>query len=417
MSVAKAMAKKSFKFTQERIRKLPLPEKGRVDYYDFEHPKLTCRVSHTGLKTFVVIKKNESGKVQRLTLGRFPDISVKRAQQLAVENLDMMARGLNPIETKKEKRRQSIKLGELLEQYIEQKDLKSGTAHDYRKKARQGFSDWFGKQAHTITEEMILKRHKELSTSSPTTRDNKLRVLRLVMQYAVATKVIKDSPVDVLKRAKLWSKPNRKNRIIPADRLADWYHAALNLENRNTKVFLLILLHTGLRTGEALSLRWSDIDFQADTMLIRDPKNKNDFTAYIPRQLKPVLREQQTETGHLGYVFASQGKTGFMSTPKKPIARLIESTGIEFSPHDLRRTFSTIAEVVAIPETLLRRLLNHKTDNNVTTGYIRTEADTLRQATQKIADYIQDKVTTDYDNVELMRVTPRKTKNTERNPK
>ena len=398
------MAKKSFKFTQERIRKLPFPEKGRLDYYDTEHPKLTCRVSHTGLKTFVVIKKNESGKVQRLTLGSCQDISVKRAQQLTVQQLDMLARGLNPIETKREKRRQSVRLGELLNLYIEQKDLKQSTAHDYRKKARQGFVDWFGKPVHTITEEMILKRHKELSSTSATTRDNKFRVLRLVMQYAVATRVIKDSPVDVLKRIKLWSKPIRKKRIIPADRLAEWYNATLELENRNTKVFLLLLIHTGLRTGEALALQWADIDFHADTMLIRDPKNKNDFTAFIPRQLKPILREQQAETGHLHYLFASHSKTGYMSAPKKPISTLIERTGIKFSPHDLRRTFSTIAEAVAIPETLIRRLLNHTTDKNVTTGYIRTEADTLRQATQKIADYIQEKITPQHDKIKHMKV-------------
>jgi integrase len=112
-----------------------------------------------------------------------------------------------------------------------------------------------------------------------------------------------------------------------------------------------------------------------------------------------VLREQQAETGHLDYVFASHSKTGYISAPKKPISTIIQRTGIEFSPHDLRRTFSTIAEAVSIPETLIRRLLNHTTDNNVTTGYIRTEADTVRQAAQKIADYIQAKATPAHDNV------------------
>lgn len=396
------MAKQSFKFTQERIRNLPLPPRGRVDYYDSEQPRLTCRVSYTGLKTFVIIKKNAAGKVQRLTLGSCQDISVKRAQQLTIQNLDMLARGLNPIEVKKKQRRQSIKLGDLLEQYIKQKILKTGTAHDYRKKARQGFEDWLRKPVHTITEEMVLNRHKQLSSTSTTTRDNKFRVLRLVMRYAVATKIITDSPVDVLKRIKLWSKPVRKTRIIPTDQLADWYHATLALDNHNAAVFLLLLLYTGLRAGEALALQWSDVDFHADTILIRSPKNNNDFTAFIPRQLKPVLRDQQAATGCLSYVFTSYGKTGRMSTPTKAIKKISAQTGIEFSPHDLRRTFSTIAEAVGTPETLIKRLLNHTTDNNVTTGYIRTETDTLRQASQKIAEFIQEKVTSKHDNIKTM---------------
>jgi hypothetical protein len=48
------MAEK-IKFTQDRIRNLPIPEKGRVDYYDIKVPKLTCRVSSTGNKSFVVL--------------------------------------------------------------------------------------------------------------------------------------------------------------------------------------------------------------------------------------------------------------------------------------------------------------------------------------------------------------------------
>jgi len=72
------MAEK-FKFTQQRIDKLPTPDKGRVDYYDTECPKLTCRVSSTGVKSFVLLKW--TGKtMQRVTLGRYPDISVKKAQ-------------------------------------------------------------------------------------------------------------------------------------------------------------------------------------------------------------------------------------------------------------------------------------------------------------------------------------------------
>ncbi len=68
-------------FTQDRIRELTPPEKGRVDYYDAGCPKLTCRVSDTGNKSFVVLKKATNGKTQRVTLGRFPDMSVSDARK------------------------------------------------------------------------------------------------------------------------------------------------------------------------------------------------------------------------------------------------------------------------------------------------------------------------------------------------
>ena len=52
-----------------------------------------------------------------------------------------------------------------------------------------------------------------------------------------------------------------------------------------------------------------------------------------------------------------------------------------------------------IPFSLLKALANHKTDSDVTGGYINPEANTLKQATWKIADYIHQHVTPDIDNV------------------
>jgi integrase len=70
-----------------------------------------------------------------------------------------------------------------------------------------------------------------------------------------------------------------------------------------------------------------------------------------------------------------------------------KASGVEFSPHDCRRTFATIAEAVNIPLTMIKRLMNHVTTNDVTGGYIVTEEATLREAINKVAGYIQARVT------------------------
>lgn len=389
-------------FTQAKIEKLPVPKQGRVDYYDVKVTKLTCRVSASGNKSFVVIKKNAAGKAQRVTLGRFPDMTVSTAQKLAGEILTDLSRGINPTEEKRKEKYQSITLAELLKKYLDQKDLKPLTASDYKKKLEQGFSDWLNKPMNTITRDMVLMRHKSLS-GNKTTRDNKMRVLRLLMRYAMALKIIVESPTDALKDVGLWSKPTRKERIIPSDRLKNWYEAVLMLPNKKAKVYLLMLLYTGIRASEAVTLQWCDVDFKNGTLLIRDTKNHSDFTAYIPKQLKPYLRELQEITGNSAFVFASNSVEGYMDVPRKPIMQIIKQTGVEFSSHDLRRTFATIAEASLLPETLIKRLLNHTTDNNVTTGYIRTEDNTLKQATNKIADYIQQHTMPTSENVQALK--------------
>jgi integrase len=383
-------------FTQDRIRNLTTPKEGRIDYYDMEVPKLTCRVSSTGIKSFVLLKW--TGKtMQRVTLGRFPDMTVSDARKKAQAALTELAQGINPTEEKRKQKIRGITLQELLDKYLSDKtDLREASILDYTKKINQGFSDWLNKPIADISRDMVLTRRKQFEGG----RDNKLRVLRLLMRYAVVTlKALDENPVDVLRDGSLWTKPKRKKRMIQSDNLKDWYQSVLKLDNEKAKVYLLLLIHTGLRDQDVRYLEWKDVDFKNDCFIARDTKNHSDFTAYIAPQIKPYLRSLQALTGDNQYLFPGDSKDGVMNIPRKPIAQVCNETDLEFSSHDLKRTFLTIGEAAMIPFSLLKALANHKTDSDVTGGYINPEANTLKQATWKIADYIHQHVTPDSDNV------------------
>jgi len=377
---------RKFNFTQQRIAALEAPEKGRIDYHDTGSPKLTCRVSNTGIKSFVLLKWNGKN-TQRVTLGRFPDISVAHARKLAAESLLAMADGIDPTEEKRKQRHRAITLGNLFETYLKDKsELRPATITDYTRKLNQGFSDWLNKPVNEITRDMVKAKRNTFDGG----RDNKMRVLRLLMTYAHKTlKAIDSNPVDILTDGKLWAKTTRKSRIIPSDHLKKWYQAVLDLENEQAKVYLLLLLHTGLRDQDVRYLKWTDIDFKNDSFIARDTKNHTDFTAYIAPQIKPYLKNLQHLNGKSKFLFPGKTKDGVMGIPRKPITQVCQQSGVEFSSHDLKRTFLTIGEATMIPFSLLKALANHKTNNDVTGGYINPETKTLKSATFKIADYIE----------------------------
>lgn len=122
-----------FNFTQERIKNLPSPiGKDREYYYDIGCPKLLCRISHTGNKSFAVMKKSAEGKTLRITLGRFPDLTVSEARKMAQAALTELAQGINPTEEKRKQRVRSITLQELLNRYLKDKcDLREASILDY----------------------------------------------------------------------------------------------------------------------------------------------------------------------------------------------------------------------------------------------------------------------------------------------
>jgi integrase len=378
----------SINFTQQRIEKLPIPSIERKDYYDIEISKLICRVSASGNKSFCVLKRMPTGKLRRVTLGKWPEISVSEARKMAQATLTDMAKGINPSEKKRKEKIKKITLSELMSDYIEQKGLKlkASTAADYQKKLKEGFSDWLDKPVTAISREMVAMRHKKLPGNS-TSKDNKMRILRILMRYAQTIKIIEESPTDVLKKAELglWSKPVRKNRIIPADRLKVWYEAVLQLNNQKVKTYIFLLLYTGLRANEALHLQWENIDVKNDSITVMNTKNGTNFSTYMSKILKSYLLNLKEMTGYSIYVFPGITADGVMAIPRWPFDQVTLKTGIKFSSHDLRRTFATIAEASLLPETIIKRLLNHATDNTVTGGYIRTEANTLKQAIDRIA--------------------------------
>jgi len=373
-------------FTQQRIEKLPTPEKNRVDYQDTGCKKLVCRVSPTGIKSFCVLKRTASGKLQRITLGRYPDISVSQARKLAIGTLSKIAEGLDPNEEKRKARYRAITLQELLDTYLgDKRDLREASILDYKKKINQGFSDWLNKPINTITREMVkIKRNKFTGGV-----DNKMRVLRLLMNYAVHTlKAIDESPVDVLTNGKLWGKLKRKQRTIQTDQLCSWYKAVEELDNEKAKVYLLLLLHTGLRDQDVRYLKWQDIDIKNNCLIARDTKNHSDFTTYIAPQIVPHIRNLKTSTGNSQFVFPGANKKGVMGIPRKQITQVCKKTELKFSSHDLKRTFLTMGEAAGVPFSLLKALANHKKDNDVTSGYINTEQKTMKKSIFKIADYI-----------------------------
>src|SRR5437868_2213563 len=90
-------------FTKAEIASLPLPPKNeqgrstRVTYCDKKVSGLQLRVASSGIKTFSVYRWFKgSAKPERVTLGRFPDLSIEQARTKAQQVLAALAAGSNP---------------------------------------------------------------------------------------------------------------------------------------------------------------------------------------------------------------------------------------------------------------------------------------------------------------------------------
>ena len=390
------------RLTKQQVDKIEVPTSGQLFYRDDVLKGFALRVTESGARSFI-LEKRVAGKVKRITLGRYPDISVEQARKQAHKLLGKIATGINPIAERKASKQRAITLQEALTDYLTvRKSMKATTKADYQKVIKSVFPDWLDKPLLDITKDMIAKRHSQYgSTRSESAANLAMRIIRAVFNFAAGQyedeqgkSLILENPVKRLSHTRAWYRVSRRQTMIKKHELPRWYEAVMNIEmERSTNIadsirdFLLLLLFTGLRRSEAAKLKWDNVDFQAKTLTINDTKNHEQHVLPLSDFLYDMLSKLKAQFESI-YVFNGRETNSYIIEPRKVMDKIIERSGVQFTPHDLRRTFITIAESLDIPAYALKRLLNHKNKADVTAGYLVIDVERLRKPMEQITDML-----------------------------
>jgi integrase len=391
------------KITKREIDKLNHPQTGQVFYRDKSLKGFGVYVGKTS-KTYFV-EKWVGGKAIRTTIGKHGPLNPVKARKKAEELLGKMSVGENPNLEKKNQVFNKVTLKETFEDFFKtRKNLTERTIHDYRRFMNGALKSWQTKRITEISKSMVAEKHTRLGEEIGHAQANQsMRVLRAVFSFAMGKyengkgqQLILVNPVRVLSETKAWFKVKRRETIIKEKDLASWYQAVSGLKNNkknsiaeSVRDYLLLLLFTGLRREEAAKLKWGDVNFEEKTLTISDTKNHRPLVLPLTKFLFNLLKKRSNAIEG-DYVFPGKGVKGHIVEPGKQIKKVIEESGVQFTIHDLRRTFSTIAESLDIHPYSLKRLVNHKSGmgGDVTQGYVIHEIERLRKLMQKITDRI-----------------------------
>ncbi len=359
------------KITKTAIDEAAYPDKGQVFLWDTELKGFGVCISRSS-KTFIV-QRDVAGISKRITIGRYGVFTPDQARKLAIKNIFLMTQGVNPNEEKKERRRKSLTLDELAEEFLKARStMKPRTKKDYRYCLDSYLADWLHKPVTDITAEKFQRRYFYIGENNgKTCANNVRRILSAMINYGIAAHGLFDkNPVRIIAETKCAYPNNRRRTYIKPHQLAAWWEAVHEDENDTCRDFLLLVLFTGLRRNEACRLRWSDLDFTDRTLTVPETKNGEALTLPLSDYLYDLLQRRWKRYGNYKFVFPGSGKSGHLEEPKKAAQRVKDMTGIVFTIHDLRRTFITIAESLDISMYALKRLINHKITNDITGGYV-----------------------------------------------
>ncbi|QDP71551.1 DUF4102 domain-containing protein [Legionella israelensis] len=388
------------KITKSVVDKLPIPvskapgKSAQKRYYDDAMKGFGVRVTSGGTKAFFV-EKQIKNKLSRITLGRYPELTVEMARKEAQKLLGQIATGLDPVAEKRSEKIREMTLNEVFDDYIQvRKSLKHNTLYNYKKLLGTAFASWGNKPFLAITKDKVARHHKKLGNERGEAYANiAMRLLRALFNFAdgqyedsQGRSLIIENPVKRLSQTRAWYRVERRQTYIKSHELSPWYLGVQQLQNEVLRDYLMLIILTGLRRQEAATLRWDQVDLKAKTLTILDTKNYDSHTLPLSNYLHDLLLARSKNKIN-EYVFPGKGAAGHIIEPRKQMAHVTKVSGIHFTIHDLRRTFITIAEGLDVSAYALKRLMNHKMNGDITAGYIITDVERLRKPMQQITDY------------------------------
>jgi len=368
---------RKFTFTQARLSKLAVPEKGRVTYRDTKVPGLCIRVTEKGAMSAYLSRK-VNGRHVKFRLGTWPDDfgTVKVLRDAAT---DKLAEGLENVATQRRQKRHEPTVSDLWDcwaKHMEAHKKPKSRAEDKRQ-YKAFLERWATRPLSSIGRPDVAKLHAKIGRERGRYAANRLLALVSAMysEGQRAGLVSGENPCRGIRRFR----EEKRDRWLDEDELRRFFRA-LHAEPPLFRDYFTLLLLTGARKSNLLTIRWADLDLNRG--LWRIPETKSGDVVVIPLvgPAVEILLRRKGEANGSEWVFASHSKTGHLQEPKTAWARICRRAGLENARvHDVRRTLGSWLTVGGSSLPVVGKALGHKS-LQATEVYARLGTDTVREA-------------------------------------
>jgi integrase len=149
---------------------------------------------------------------------------------------------------------------------------------------------------------------------------------------------------------------------------------------------LRLLLFTGCRLSEILTLSWDEVDLENQCLRLRESKT-GAKVIYLPPPAIEVLSAIERKDDNPFVIMGAKRRSHLVNL-QKPWRRIRQLAGLEdVRIHDLRHSFASVAAASGLSLPIIGALLGH-TQPQTTQRYAHLAADPLRQAADQIAGKI-----------------------------
>jgi integrase len=335
-------------------------------------------VSYSGTKAWFVMTRVD-GRLTRVTLGRYPALSLAEARDKARLAVEYAKAGGDPRQIEAAERRRKEKerhttfervAALFMANYVD-RELRPNTAREYRRILQgQDTLDWGSRPISSIEKQDVLDVLSRIEQRGAGTAANRgLAYLSKFFNWCIEQDLIAASPAD---RVRPPSAVRSRDRVLTEDELV-WIWRGLEGFPAPFGHLFKVLLLTGQRRSEVAGMRWDELrELGKDVALWDLPasRTKNGQAHLVP--LAPVVQAVLAAVPRTSpFAFTTTNSTavsGFSKAKRLWDVRIADLRNREGLPpltswtlHDLRRTMVTIMnERLAIQPHVVEAVVNHR---------------------------------------------------------
>jgi len=362
----------------------------RIEYVDKGGTGLYVEVRATsqGRGTFYWRTRSpETGKTIHQKLGHTTDIDLETAREKVRQLRAKQTLGLYRDERKA--KRAVPTLEEVFLEYMKEAKVhnrgwkKKRQMYDLRIKAAFGH-----KRITEIKRAEVRSWHVSLREDglSPAYSDRFLSLLRNMLNYCVSTELLASNPAAGVKP---FNPDNRVEHYLGQDELKRLLTALNTWNNRTVAQILLLAASTGMRIGEILKLKWSEVDLEHKilTVAASSSKNKRLRTVPINETALEVLSKLDTRGQYESVFINKRTKRAYITISKQWDKFRKEAGFPHLRIHDLRHQFASMLINQGVSLITVKELLGHA-QVATTERYSHLTIDSMANASGRVSNIL-----------------------------
>ena len=336
------------------------PKGKRAEFFD---PPLAYRASRKGAGTFFTLYRTAEGVRRRVSLGRYPEMSLLQARAAAAGIQHQVELGLDPA-AKAVAQEADQSFGGVAEIYLARHAEQLRTGDETHRVFKRVILPVFGKRlVGDITRSEVARfLDRVVDENGPVAANRVQAHLRAAFTWLQRRGLVTENPVAGIPRPGGPETP--RDRVLADDEI----RAVWSAPPSPYKSMVQIALLTAQRRDSVASMKWSDLNLEAPAPLWTIPAADMKMARIHNVPLSPQAIAIITSLPRNGdFVF---GRDTPYSGFSKAKARLQKETGTAgWTLHDCRRTATTRMAPTTSAE-VLRAILDHKPPSNDMLGRI-----------------------------------------------